>query len=59
MYSGCPGLRYSVNSCNPPKPSILPNQEDKVAGNNKNVLANIAGITPDILSFKGRKLEGA
>ena len=30
----------------PPATSIFPNQEDRVAGNNKKVLANIAGITP-------------
>ena len=59
MYKGCPGFKYRANSCKPPKPSIFPNQEDRVAGNNKKVLANIAGITPDIFNFNGKKLEGA
>ena len=59
MYSGWPGFRYSENSCSPPSPSTLPNQDDKDAGNNRNVLAKIAGITPDIFSLSGRKLDGA
>ena len=38
---------------------MFPNHDDNEAGKSKNVLANIAGITPDILSFRGRKLDGA
>ena len=38
---------------------MFPNHDDSDAGKSKNVLANIAGITPDIFNFSGRKLDGA
>tara|TARA_B100001027_G_scaffold44112_1_gene28513 strand:+ start:496 stop:675 length:180 start_codon:yes stop_codon:yes gene_type:complete len=59
MYSGCPGFKYSENSCKPPNPSIFPNHEDKEAGKRRKVLAKIAGMTPDMFNFSGRKLDGA
>ena len=60
IYNGDPGARQSVaKSFKPPKPKPVPNHCDKEAGNNKNVLAKIAGITPDIFNLSGKKLAGA
>ena len=52
MYSGCPGFKASVRDCKNPDPS--PNHCVRDCGNNKKVLAKIAGITPTMFTLKGR-----
>ena len=54
MYKGWPGLRAKEIVCKNPKDSACPNQVESEAGNNKNVLAKIAGITPAILTLNGK-----
>ena len=54
MYRGCPGLSANEIVCRNPKDSACPNHVESEAGNNKKVLAKIAGITPAILTLKGR-----
>jgi|Laugresbdmm110dd_1035094.scaffolds.fasta_scaffold336547_1 hypothetical protein len=55
MYKGCPGDSDAAMSL---RKLVLPseelNQELNVAGNRIMLEANIGGITPDILSFRGR-----
>ena len=44
MYKGCPGFNASEIVCKKPNDSACPNQVESEAGNNKKVLAKIAGI---------------
>ena len=57
IYNGCPGLRANEKLWRNPKDSYSPNQVDNEAGNSKNVLAKIVGITPAILTLNGRWLD--
>ena len=59
IYKGWPGLRAKEIVCKNPKDSACPNQVESEAGNNKNVLAKIAGITPAILTLNGKWLAWA
>ena len=54
MYKGCPGFKANEKLCKKLKDSFSPNHVDKDAGNNRKVLANIAGITPAIFTLKGK-----
>ena len=54
MYKGCPGLRANEIVCKKPKDSACPNHVESEAGKSKKVLAKIAGITPAILTLKGK-----
>ena len=54
MYKGCPGLSANEIVCKKPKDSACPNHVESEAGNSKKVLAKIAGITPAILTLKGK-----
>ena len=49
-----PGFKASEKLCKKPNDSLCPNHVDSDAGKSKKVLAKIAGITPAILTLKGR-----
>ena len=55
-YKGWPGFIANEKLCKKLKDSFSPNQVDKEAGNNKKVLAKIAGITPAIFTLNGKWL---
>ena len=54
MYKGCPGFRAREIVCKKPNDSASQNHVDSEAGNNKKVLAKIAGITPAIFTLNGK-----
>ncbi len=58
-YNGWPGLSARVSDCKNPDGSPWPNHWVNDWGNNKKVLANIAGITPAIFTLKGKWLAVA
>ena len=56
IYNGCPGFNANEKLCKNPSDSLCPNHVYNDAGKSKKVLAKIAGITPAILTLKGRWL---
>ena len=54
MYKGWPGFNAREIVCKNPKDSAWPNHVESDAGNNRNVLAKIAGITPAIFTLNGK-----
>ena len=56
MYNGWPGLSAREKLWRKLSDSFSPNHVEREAGNNKKVLAKIAGITPAIFTLKGKWL---
>ena len=54
IYKGCPGFKANEIDCKNPRDSFCQSHVESDAGNNKNVLAKIAGITPAILTLNGK-----
>ena len=57
MYNGWPGLSAREKLCRKLSDSFSPNHVDREAGNNKKVLAKIAGITPAIFTLNVKNAE--